>query len=397
MGKDLKGQQLGEGVDQRKDGKYRARIRDGDKRLEKTFTNMIDARIWILKQKKRIEEGGLPIDNSITLNKWFDYWLENIKGSSIRDTTKKCYINWYRYLREEMGYMRLSDIKPMHCQRVLNLAVNNNLSQGTITSIRKIMVSILYCAVENDLIPKNPVTKSVKVPELPNEKDIDRKVMTREEEEAFILAASKYYQSYLFLFVLQTGLRVGEVCAIKWSDIDYKNKILTIYRTVHKEKDKYIFNYPKTKAGIRKVPLTDEAIRLLEIMKEDLQDLPIDPEYSEYIFHNENGKLCDKNALNRTLNLITKRAKIRHLSMHCLRHTFATRCIEAGMKPKTLQRILGHKSINTTMNLYVHVTNEELHKEMNKFGIVFTTYSESVGVEWGLKAQKCHNRAMRGA
>ena len=391
MGKDLKGKELGEGVDQRKDGKYRARYRSvTGKRPEKLFSKLYDAKLWILEQKKKDSKERTIVDSNTTVNEWYDYWIKNIKGSTIRAGTIHNYDNWYNHCRKEIGRMKLEDVKPMHCQKILNDASEKGLSKCSVTSIRKIMVSIFYSAEENELINKSPVTKNVKAPDTEPEEKV--KAMEKEIQNKFLMAASKYYQYYLFAFTLQTGLRSGEVCGLKWEDIDFKKKILTVRRSVHYDgKNGYIISQPKTKAGCREIPLTQEAINLLISMKDDLKDLYVNPDFKDFIFHNENGNLCWDTALNRTLKLIAKRANIPYFSMHCLRHTFATRCIEAGMRPKTLQKILGHSSINITMNLYVHVTPKELHAEINKFEQQFDTYR--VGVFVGDKAKKCFNRA----
>lgn len=152
-------------------------------------------------------------------------------------------------------------------------------------------------------------------------------------------------QSYenQYRFILQTGLRTGELVGLKWEDIDFEKKTLTISRSMEfrYKVGEWRVGPPKSKSGYRTIPLTDEAIRILKAQKEK------NSTYDTALF-----KICDK-------------VGIKRFSMHVLRHTFATRCIEAGMLPKTLQKILGHSNIGITMNLYVHITEEEKLKEIN--------------------------------
>ena len=128
---------------------------------------------------------------------------------------------------------------------------------------------------------------------------------------------------------------------------------------------------PKSKSGYRTIPLTDEAIRILIAQKEKNKNIKeIQEEWSEFIFLSRKGEPVKNSAYDTALFKICDKAEINRFSMHVLRHTFATRCIEGGMMPKTLQKILGHSNIGITMNLYVHITEEEKQKEIDKVSCV---------------------------
>ncbi|MDD6810832.1 MAG: tyrosine-type recombinase/integrase [Lachnospiraceae bacterium] len=122
---------------------------------------------------------------------------------------------------------------------------------------------------------------------------------------------------------------------------------------------------PKSKSGYRTIPLTEEAIRILKDQKEKNKKIKVIPmEFSEYIFLCRKGTPIKNSTYDTALFKICDKVGMKRFSMHVLRHTFATRCIEAGMKPKTLQILLGHSNIGITMNLYVHTTEEEKQKEI---------------------------------
>ena len=122
---------------------------------------------------------------------------------------------------------------------------------------------------------------------------------------------------------------------------------------------------PKSKSGYRGVPLTEEAVAILKRQKEKLREIKvINMQFKEHVFLCRKGKPTKNSAYDTSLFKLCDKAGIRRFSMHVLRHTMATRCIEGGMRPKTLQVILGHANVGITMNLYVDVTEEEKFKEV---------------------------------
>ena len=367
MGKDLKGKELGIGICQTKDKKYVGRIttRNG-KRVKRVFEKLVDCKKWIADARYNEEHGSISVLGDMSVNAWFDYWIAEIKGNNIRPNTIRNYKERYKHnIKEYIGCMPLSEVKPLHCQNVLN-RMADSYCNSTIRQTSMTMYGLFESAVENELILKNPMTKAVKCTTGKDSKP--KRVLTIDEQKLFLetVRNSSNYNQYAFL--LQTGLRTGEMIGLKWSDIDFPKKILHVRRSMEYRYSvgEWKIGEPKSKSGYRDVPLTTEAIEILEDQKAKNKALKtVQMEFSDFVFLSRKGEPTKNSAYDSKLFYYCDKAGIPRFSMHTLRHTFATRCIEAGMRPKTLQTILGHSNISITMNLYVHVTDEEKMKELS--------------------------------
>lgn len=366
MGKDLRGKELGVGISQLKDGRYTARFTSKNgKRIQKYFKKLQECRNWLADAQYNDERGNIASGSNMTVDAWFDYWITNIKGKNVRfNTLRNCNERYNKNIKEYIGKMMLCDVKPLHCQNILN-QMSDNYCNSTIKQTRIVLHSMFQSAVDNEFILKNPVIKSVEC--VAGKKPKDARVLTREEQKIFLETAKDTSNFNQFAFLLQTGLRTGEMIGLCWDDIDFEKRIIHIRRTMEYRYSvgEWKIGLPKSKSGCRDVPLTDEACKILLSQKEkNRNNKTVKMEFAKYVFLSRKGEPTKNSAYDTTLEKLAKKSGIPHFSMHTLRHTFATRCIEAGMKPKTLQEILGHSNIGITMNLYVHVTEEEKHKEI---------------------------------
>ena len=368
-GKDLKGKELGVGISQRKDGLYTARFisRRTGKPVQSYFSKLQECRNWYADAKFKDEHGGINACSNMTVTAWFEYWIKDIKGDSIRPNTVRNYRERFEHnIKKSMGKMLISDVKPMHCQHVLN-QMKDDYKTSSIYQTRITMYCMFADAVENDVIIKNPVTKNVKYDIGKEPKKV--RALTLDEQKKFLEVAKNSSNYNQFAFILQTGLRTGEMIGLKWSDIDFDKKVVHIQRSMEYRHSvgEWRIGEPKSKSGYRDIPLTEEAVRLLKAQKEKLKSLKIiNMEFSDFVFLNRKGEPTKNSAYDSTLSKLCDQAGIERFSMHILRHTMATRCIEGNMRPKTLQVILGHSNISITMNLYVHVTEDEKVKEIEK-------------------------------
>lgn len=371
MGKSLKGKELGIGITQRKDGKYSAKFKSvSGKRVEKYFDKLAEARKWLEEAKYKDSHGDISASTDMTVDAWFEYWITEIKGKTVRWSTLSSYKDRYnKNIKGLIGNMVISDVKPMHCQNVLNIMDNKEYAGNSMHRTKTTLSAMFSDACENGLIASNPVTKSVKCPK---KLEKSTRVLTLEEQEKFLDVAKKSINYNHFLFILQTGVRSSELRGLKWDDIDFQNRILHIKRNVtyNSHINKFIVGELKTSSGLRSIPMTQTAYDLLMRMKcqhASRKQKIISFEFADHVFLNRKGRLLPNSCYNNYLARLCDKAGIERISMHTLRHTFATRCIESGMKPKTLQKILGHSNISMTMDLYVHVTEDEKEKEMQQF------------------------------
>lgn len=366
MGKDLKGKELGVGINQQKNGLYSARFVDKyGKPRQKRFKKLQECRQWIADASYIDEHSNLAQANDMMVDAWFEYFI-GIKKKTVRPNTVRNYTERYEAnIKPVIGKMLITDVKPLHCQKIFLDMAEDGYRTSTLYQTRIALYTMFELAKENDVLRYNPCKKSVKSDMgKPSDK---KEALTIEVQKRFLEGATGQSYENQYRFLLQTGIRTGELVGLKWEHVDFENHILSIEQSVEYryKVGEWRIGEPKSKAGYRKVPLTEEAIRILKTQKEKNRKIrEIPEEWSEYIFLSRKGEPVKNSTYDTALFKICDKVGIKRFSMHVLRHTFATRCIEADMKPKTLQKILGHSSIQITMNLYVHVTEEEKQKEI---------------------------------
>ena len=367
MGKSLKGKELGVGISQQTNGLYVARFTDRfGRRKSKRFKKLQECRQWIADATYIDEHSDLENATDMLVDAWFEYWID-LKKKTVRPNTVRNYSERYeRNIKNVIGNKLLTEVKPIHCQKIFSDMADEGYKTTTIYQTRIALYNMLEFAKENEGIITNPCKKSVKSDiGKPSDK---KEALTIDDQRRFLAAAKGQSYEYQYRFALQTGLRTGELVGLKWEDINFERKTLTIERSMEfrYKVGEWRVGPPKSKSGYRTIPLTDEAICILKAQKEKNRKLKvIDKEWADTVFLCRKGQPVKNSTYDTALFKICDKAGIKRFSMHVLRHTFATRCIEGGMMPKTLQKILGHSNIGITMNLYVHITEEEKQKEID--------------------------------
>lgn len=372
MGKNLKGKELGEGIYQQTNGTYCARFVDRfGKRKAKRSKKLQEVRQWLADATYIDEHSDIEQATNMLVDAWFEYWID-VKKKTVRPNTVRNYTERYnKNIQKVIGRKILTEVKPIHCQKIFTNMADEGYKTSTIYQARITLFNMLEFAKENDVILSNPCKKSVKSDMgKPSQK---KEALTIDTQKKFLECAKGQSYENQYRFILQTGLRTGELIGLKWEDIDFTKKTVKIQRSMEYRHSvgEWRSGEPKSKSGYRTIPLTDEAIRILIAQKEKNKNIKeIQEEWSEFIFLSRKGEPVKNSAYDTALFKICDKAEINRFSMHVLRHTFATRCIEGGMMPKTLQKILGHSNIGITMNLYVHITEEEKQKEIDKVSCV---------------------------
>jgi integrase len=393
--KDSNNRVLKEGEHQRGNGSYEYKWRDKRGKRHsiyaKSLKELRERKAEVLKDVL----DGIQVDNSkMTVNDLYHRWIQIKRG--LKDNTFQNYKYMYtQFVEEDLGVIKICDLKRSDVRSFYNfLADTQHLKANTIDTIHTVLHQVLELAVEDDYLRYNPSDNALK--ELKKAHNADskkRKALTIEEQKLFVSFLEKpgqYNRWYpIFVVLLWTGMRVGEITGLRWCDINLEegtisvNHTLVYYRKGGKTLCGYSINTPKTKAGTRIIPMMPIVKEAFLKEKEYQRECGIECKavvdgYSDFIFINRFGGVQHQGTLNKALRRIIRDCNYEVLekghekdiitlpkfSNHSLRHTFTTRMCEADVNIKAMQEILGHKDAETTLNIYTTATKELKREEM---------------------------------
>lgn len=406
--KDKRGRVLYKGEYQRKTGMYEYRYTDAKGVAQSVYSwrlkpddktpygkpETLSLRELISKvERDKQDDIDSKTANKTTLN---DFFAEYIQERPLKPSTRENYKYMYKkYISDGLGEKRLASIKYSDVARLYNSLIDDRgFKPNSMEVINTILHPIFETAVRDDLIRKNPTAGVMaEIKSLRDWSKPSRKALTEEQQKAFIefVSNSKTYVHWkpLFIVLLGTGCRVGEIIGLRWQDIDFSAGEIDINHNLiyrpHNGKCEFHITTPKTKAGTRTIPMLEEVkdALLTEYQYQVFEgfNTEVIDGYSGFVFKNRFDTVYSPHCINRGIERIcrdynaeeTARAAaesrepilLPHFSVHNLRHTFCTRLCENEsnmVNLKFIQEIMGHSSIDTTIDIYTDLTKKRKHE-----------------------------------
>ena len=385
--RDNKNRILQSGESQRKDGRYTYKYVDalGKTRYVYAWKLLPTDRTpkgkrddLSLREKERIIQRDL-YDGIDTQGSKMTLCQLYAKKNAQRPNVKQNTINGRKYLMQALeddilGSRSIDSIKPSDAREWAIRMKEKGFSYKTISNYKRSLKASFYMAIEDDYVRKNPF--DFKLNDV-IEDDSEPKIALSEEQEQALLdfmahdnVYRKYYDDVLIL--LKTGLRISELCGLTKKDLDFENHAININHQLLKDKDGYYIDEPKTKSGIRKVPMSDETEQAFKrvLKRKQKSNIKEIDGYRNFLFLNTSGSPVHRQMYETILKRMvqkynkTHEVKLPKITPHILRHTFCTRLAQKNMNPKNLQYIMGHSNVMLTLNLYAHSSEAGANQEM---------------------------------
>ena len=296
---------------------------------------------------------------------WLNIWLENYIKPSTKERT---YIRYKQiigtHIASKIGKIDVNALSPVILQSFVtellncgNVKTGEGLSANTVNTIISVIQNSLRTA---HLLgyAKEYTANMIKRPKI-KERKIECFTLSEQKKIEAAIFESKKTKLFGIVLCLYSGLRIGELIALQWKDIDLTKGLLTISRSCHDTSCGLVFGEPKTATSRRIIPLPKQLLPKLKSIKKNSR--------SSFVV-SVGGNAVSVRSYQRSFELLLKKLKIDHRGFHSLRHTFATRALECGMDVKTLSEILGHKNPTITLNRYAHSLLEHKSAMMNKLG-----------------------------
>ncbi len=324
---------------ERPNGTVKAQVQVGGHRLTKTCRNLTEARRWVREQRTNADKGKLPIATSRQkVGDYLSEWLEG-KRSSLAPKTWQTYECHLRvHIIPQVGSVNLHRLDAGHLEATYATLADR---PRTAAACHRILSQALKHAVKRRLIESNPAELSL----APRYQSPPRSTWTAEQARQFLNSVADEPWSLVYWLLLTTGMRVGELCGLRWGDVDLERRCLTVQRSLQRLHEGITVGRTKTQR--------ERAIILIPEVVERLRAVIGPPD--TYVVQ-EDGKPLEPQRIERDLPRRAKALGLPRVTPHCLRHTCATLLLERGVPVKAVSEILGHSRINITLDLYGHNT-----------------------------------------
>lgn len=320
------------------------------------------------------------LNSSMTLADWLAYWLENYVRPVVKPSTYESYrSNCELHIIPSLGEMKLENLNSRSIQSFLNSEAKNGngktggpLSPKSMRNLRVVLDVALKQALAEDLIHGNPIPQTVIKSARTKKLEVLTEDMQAQLEKYLFENDDPYHPA--ILFALYTGLRRGELCALRWEDYNEKTGRITVDETVRRltnydakpgePKTIMVFNDTKTESSARELQLPEILIQMMKKQRAVYAAKFREPKPDDFIFFSRNGHMLDPDNLQHKYLRILKRLGLEHVKFHALRHTFASRAIEDGIDVSSVSGILGHANVTTTTRFYVHPREKAMTRAM---------------------------------
>lgn len=361
----------GEGnIRKRKDGRWEGRYTAGydpktGKRLIKNVLGKTQAEVKE-KLKRALEEtNGLDVSRAAdeyTVASWLRTWYELYAKPNVRTATANRYeLIIEQYTVPRIGNIKLKKLTTQHLQKLykellesgrihVGKGQDNGLSTTTVHSVHLMLHCALERAVKERLISRNPCEDCI----VPKPRKLDMKILTPEHIKAYLEAADRRGLLPMFYLELVSGLRKGELVALRWDDVDIRQRTISVSKQYVRNPDGSLeLTRPKTENSVRLVSIPQTAVDLL------IQEHDKHPD-SPYLFPSPlTGEMYHPDSVVNLHKKILRDAGLEHLRFHDLRHTFATTALQNGVDVKTVSSMLGHFDAGFTLRTYTHATRQK--------------------------------------
>ncbi|MCD7840827.1 MAG: site-specific integrase [Erysipelotrichaceae bacterium] len=374
MGKSFdKEKELGKNISQRKDGLYQAAYMDENGKRKYMYGRNLRKLQQELKYKQQ-EIESIKLDSDMALKTGFDYmptfgevWAEYCENRLYETGLKEKTIQNYKAVynatiknNKQIENVRVNQFTRGYCEKLLRQVKKEH---GTsVQNFRIVSNNVFNYAIDCELIDHNPM-HGITLKYKPKEKE------TLTYEEQIVLLETEWNEQYknFIIIALQTGMRCSEICGLTWDDINYDSGFINVHQQVqyarnHKTNHyEYMITTLKTRKSVRKIPLTDSALNAFKRQeKYRKKQKAFDKKFNNLVFLTKQGTPFCADLIDEHLRLLLKKTNLNHttLSCHMFRHTFASQLYVNGLSAKDIQAILGHEKVETTLNIYTHLMND---------------------------------------
>lgn len=332
------------------------------------FTKKKDCETALAKKISDIESGNYFEPQKISIVDFMKYWLES-RSTKLSPSSIKRYSELIAHINAYLGSMQLSSLKPLHIQNFYNnVRVDKNLTNATVYKIHSVLATALKDAVRWQMLINAP-TQYV-IPPRP-----EKPTMEVWDADEVVLFLEKIKDNKLYIPVLlaaQTGMRLGEICGLKWENVDLVNGVINVRLSLQQIGKEIIIKQPKTKGSIRTITLMEDTIKALKVHKRKQLELKLQTGNTyDYVCGWEDGRPFVPDNVTKNFPRLIKKYNFKKIRFHDLRHTHATLLLQLKISPKVVGERLGHSIISTTMDTYSHVLPNMQHEAAEKLNHLF--------------------------